>query len=500
VWCDQFGPKNKKTMMISLIQLGVPLGVVAGYFLTAWVKTDHGWGLSFIIQGIMIAVFVLMILMVPNVYFSRSLSLKPKDKSRQNEYFGDNQSVFQDSRQNIAALETGMNVSFGKKQSRCKNMQLFLKQKVFLFCALGLANLFFIITVVQFWAPTYLKNVLKVENEDSVNLSFIIICVSSPTLGVAFGGFTSSWIGGYESKHSILLCLIYTILACAFSIPVPLVNTILVFTILLWFTLFFGGAIVPGLTGIIIASLPVEHRGSANSITSAICNLLGYLPAPFVYSMIFTATENINKRIAFMAIMYYSFAGLIFICIATYYRYKTYVRKTSLLSIVDRRYTRRESSLTNSMAQVFGAPTSLENANEVLLEEEYNSDTSTDNDKEKSSKNESNIKKNIYYSESETNHSFTKQITNTPHFNVISNHDFDHLKNIGGNNNSSVIHSSKKEESIFSPIHSNTNKTVTENSFDGLMTTQSMRDDQSLILLNAADVAQNNGESIFKSL
>jgi hypothetical protein len=42
VWCDQFGMKNKKTMMISLIQVGSPLGVVAGYFLTFWIKDTMG--------------------------------------------------------------------------------------------------------------------------------------------------------------------------------------------------------------------------------------------------------------------------------------------------------------------------------------------------------------------------------------------------------------------------------------------------------------------------
>ena len=33
VWCDQYGLPNKKTMMITIIQLGVPLGVVLGFIL-----------------------------------------------------------------------------------------------------------------------------------------------------------------------------------------------------------------------------------------------------------------------------------------------------------------------------------------------------------------------------------------------------------------------------------------------------------------------------------
>jgi hypothetical protein len=42
LWCDQFGMKNKKTMMISFIQAGSPLGVVSGYYLTSLIKDDLG--------------------------------------------------------------------------------------------------------------------------------------------------------------------------------------------------------------------------------------------------------------------------------------------------------------------------------------------------------------------------------------------------------------------------------------------------------------------------
>jgi hypothetical protein len=35
VWVDQFGPKKGKAMMISLLQVAVPLGIVLGYLMTA---------------------------------------------------------------------------------------------------------------------------------------------------------------------------------------------------------------------------------------------------------------------------------------------------------------------------------------------------------------------------------------------------------------------------------------------------------------------------------
>jgi hypothetical protein len=42
VWCDQFGFKTKKTMMISFIQVGTPLGVVVGFLVTSLIKSSRG--------------------------------------------------------------------------------------------------------------------------------------------------------------------------------------------------------------------------------------------------------------------------------------------------------------------------------------------------------------------------------------------------------------------------------------------------------------------------
>jgi MFS family permease len=475
VWCDQFGPRNKKTMMISLIQLGVPLGVVSGYYLTAWLKNLNGWQFSFIVQGIGIACITVVVLIIPSMYFSRTLTFKAKNCLNK-EVFSENPQDMNESKQTMRALETGVNISFGKKNSsRFSNIKAILSQKVFLFCTLCLSNLFFIITIVQFWAPDYLKDVLLVPNENDINLSFIIVCVSSPTLGVAFGGYTSAKIGGYESKHSILLCLIFAFCASICSIPVPLVDSIVFFTIWLWLVLFFGGAVVPPMTGIIISSLPVEHRGSANSITSAVTTLFGYLPAPFIYSEIYELTRNINPKIALMCVMYYSFAGVLLLACGAYFRYKTFDdnKSTLLTQHIDRKISPspKNSIVTSSVAHVFMAP-NAEPAEDLIQDENgYSSDSSIGiHDKG----NDEIEHKKIYYSESDNNISFNKP-SSTPHFNPVSNHDFDHLKK---DKNSSLALGSRKEESIFSP--GNTNKSVPDTSFERLISTQSFKDEYEL--------------------
>jgi MFS family permease len=501
VWCDQFGPRNRKTIMISLIQLGVPLGVVAGYYLTAWLKGIKGWQFSFVVQGIAIASMSIVVLLIPSVYFSKSLTFKAKNKFNK-EVFSESQHDMNESKQTMRALETGVNMSFGKKKtSRCSNISSILSQRVFLLCTLCLSSLFFIITVVQFWAPDYLKDVLLVDDEKKINWSFIIVCVSSPTLGVAFGGLTSSKIGGYESKHSILLCLIFAICASLCAIPVTLVDSIVYFTLWLWLVLFFGGAIVPAMTGIIISSLPVEHRGSANSITSALTTLFGYLPAPFVYSEIYELTKAINPKIAFMCVMYYSFAGVILLSVAAYFRYKTFeeTNKMSVLLPPDRRVTspKKESMLTSSMAHVFGAA-NADNAEDLIQEEDnaYSSDSSAgvSDDGLRGGKlhitDESpGYKKKIYYSESDSNLSCNRP-TSTPHFNAIGQHDFDHLRD---KNSSILILGSKKEESVFSPINGGASK-PSDTSFERIISNNSLKEDNSYVLKN------ENKDEVIKSL
>lgn len=67
------------------------------------------------------------------------------------------------------------------------------------------------------------------------------------------------------------------------AIIIPFVNNFYIVAILLWFVLFFGGAMMPGLTGIMMVSVPPYLRAFGNSNGEIIKNIFGYLPAPFLY-------------------------------------------------------------------------------------------------------------------------------------------------------------------------------------------------------------------------
>ena len=68
------------------------------------------------------------------------------------------------------------------------------------------------------------------------------------------------------------------------------------FILFLWISFFFGGIIVPNLTGIIINSLPQHLRASGYSLLLFFGTLLGYLPAPFVYGVLEDYFKDGGKR------------------------------------------------------------------------------------------------------------------------------------------------------------------------------------------------------------
>jgi len=110
-----------------------------------------------------------------------------------------------------------------------------------------------------------MQSVLHVD-EKTVFICFSIVCITAPTLGVISGGYLIQTFGGYSDNRAIELCLKLGYCAMAVSIPIPFVNNLPLFAILIWLLLFFGGAIVPGLTGILITlNLIIRNNVKFNS-------------------------------------------------------------------------------------------------------------------------------------------------------------------------------------------------------------------------------------------
>lgn len=186
---------------------------------------------------------------------------------------------------------------------------------------LAISCLLFIITGIQFWISDYMQTVLHVDPK-KVFITFAIVCITAPVLGVLMGGFFIQKLGGYTNKRALDACFKISILAAISGAFLPLINNFFLFVLLIWLLLFFGGSIVPGLTGIMISATPEKTKEVAMSITHLGYNLLGYLPSPFLYGLVCKYTGGINSRYGLAFILLWSYFGVFFLYIARYYKEK----------------------------------------------------------------------------------------------------------------------------------------------------------------------------------
>lgn len=156
---------------------------------------------------------------------------------------------------------------------------------MFIFCSLSLSAIFFVVTNIQFWIKDYLMNRYK-KSEGTVFVTYAIIILSGPIVGVIAGGSFVNARGGYTDPRAIKITLVYGLLAALFGIPFPFIPDYLTACVFLWMLLFFGGALMPCIIGIMISSVPKYLRTFANSTAQTFQNLFGYAPAPLLYGLV----------------------------------------------------------------------------------------------------------------------------------------------------------------------------------------------------------------------
>lgn len=153
--------------------------------------------------------------------------------------------------------------------------------------------------------------------------TFVVVCVTGPVLGIIVGSaIIQKYAGGYEGKHASTISIVYAVSAMVCSFPVRMISTTHYFGLCLWAVLFFGGAVIPNVQGIMISSLRPELRGAGNSISNIFFNLIGFLPAPFVYGFIYNKSKDYDPKLAITVTLWYSSVGVVLLCIGTYYRFK----------------------------------------------------------------------------------------------------------------------------------------------------------------------------------
>ena len=79
------------------------------------------------------------------------------------------------------------------------------------------------------------------------------------------GGYVVNKKGGYENPRTIFYVFMFSIVGIGAAVFIPFVDDFYGISILLWVVLFFGGAMMPGLTGIMMVSVSPYLRAFGNS-------------------------------------------------------------------------------------------------------------------------------------------------------------------------------------------------------------------------------------------
>jgi len=155
-----------------------------------------------------------------------------------------------------------------------------------------------------------------------VFVTFGTISITGPVFGVIVGGNLTTYLGGYTTKKSIKLTLFFTFLCLISAFPCPLIDNFPIFCGCLWFLLFFGGALLPALTGILLNTVEHNQKTVANSLAYLAYNLFGFLPSPFVYGAITDVGEGNHDRIAMGALMLTTIIPVFAYSVSVYWIFK----------------------------------------------------------------------------------------------------------------------------------------------------------------------------------
>jgi hypothetical protein len=186
-----------------------------------------------------------------------------------------------------------------------------------------------VVTGIQFWATPYL--VLDLEQPVGyVGLAFIVASATGPTCGVLFGGYVVDRNGGYQGTQqaaiALRICLILVAIATSCCILCIFAKTLLLVIGFIWLTLFFGGALVPAATGILLSCVPSQMRNFASACAQMVYNLFGYCLSPLLSGAFMEATSS--RAWGFRLVMLWSGFGAIFVFLA----WRAAVRKATFPS------------------------------------------------------------------------------------------------------------------------------------------------------------------------
>ena len=329
VWVNNYSPSNHSAKWMGILHSCTALGVVLGYLIAGliinFLNGFLSWRFAIQIQGIVEIFFSFFFYLEKNEYINVNIDIVIV-----NDKVNDNNDVSEiDKAWNILSHRSHIDAP------ELNNLNLYFYQSkqvltnpLYLTVTFGLCSIYFIVTGIQFWMTEYMIGILGIQPVIVV-IVFSLTSVTAPLSGVIVGGVFADKYGGYKGKNTvkaIKLCVAFGFISFVFAFPMGFLFDLFYLTVLLWTFLFFGAAIIPVGTGIMISSVRKDCQATSSSLSQLIFNLFGYFFSPILTGFIMDNFED--RRIGFIwgmrVVFWWVNFALIFLIISWIVAYRKY--------------------------------------------------------------------------------------------------------------------------------------------------------------------------------
>ena len=353
VWIDQFGIKKFKTLLLTIVYMVISYGRIIGACLGT-VIFNNEWKKAFSCCGGIFLILSFCLFIIPQKYFSTKYMIVEKEKKFSGnivekivptkdieikkeienindiEYLDENNNKnnlnnnFNNKKEKLIYDydDDNNNKNIYKNLSIINKFKIVLVNKCFIFSSLSRACLFFIFRIIHTYLKQYTFEALNYNNEIKFFYYYSLTTILAPTLGSLIGGaICNKFLGGYESKNSIYIIIFFNSISIFF---ITLIRNSADFNYLIIFIFayfFCVSAYLPTLSGYIINSLNKELKGFGSSFDSLIINIIGKLPSPIIYGILYDQNKNMEPKYAWnkCLMIYYMAALLIYLtCVFKY--------------------------------------------------------------------------------------------------------------------------------------------------------------------------------------
>eukprot|EP00927_Polykrikos_kofoidii_P007057 TRINITY_DN12883_c0_g1_i2.p1 TRINITY_DN12883_c0_g1~~TRINITY_DN12883_c0_g1_i2.p1 ORF type:complete len:489 (+),score=45.80 TRINITY_DN12883_c0_g1_i2:270-1736(+) len=297
VWVAKFAPASVKTLWFGLMQSACAIGNLVGYAVVGYlVNLGLFYQYAFMIQACGLLAITLIILFVGQNRINVS-----DDKDASNTAHA-----------NAPDSEPCAKVLMGFARRVRREVSVLARLPLFISCVFSISALCFVVTGIQLWASAYFCRGFR-RPLGQVNTVFVLVAGSAPIMGVIMGSSFVDALGGYDTPSTVLkscrLLLSWGFVCGMAGIGVVLLpppdpwdpsegGRFWLVVVCIWVLLFFGGGILPAITGISMTAVPEESRCAASSWSMMASNVLGYafgayIPGQVAESMSLTTAMQV---------------------------------------------------------------------------------------------------------------------------------------------------------------------------------------------------------------